>query len=317
VKLYSEALWLVSLAACTLLFAASTSAQDLAQIINKLRPPKPFSADASSGPKSQSAHQKAVTPDATVTCTYTFTSGSGATYMKYCVTVNGTLAGFESPSGVEMLDQSGAFEGYGICDATTGTAYWDYNHDDSGNWNAPVKATSNATEVKIERSTVDSAWLLTQTITKVSGSSPAANIVMALKNTSGEAKVAVLVRFAGFAPDKAASSGDYGENYDGSDDSVWGYIPNFAGYSTSSAPYGLMLQTVGAPTPASTFALGYGYGYNNELGPDPCNATGVTTEGNPITPGTVIGGAGAGAYLYVLALNKNQTSTATLRYFRF
>ena len=316
-KLYSKGLWLVSLAACTLPFAASTPAQDLAQIINKLRPPKPASADASSAKKSQSAHQKAVTPDATEACTYTFTSGSGATYMNYCVTVNGTLAGFESPSGVEMLDQDGSYEGYGICDETTGSAYWDYNYNDSGNWDTPVKVTSNTTEVKIERSTSDGAWLLTQTISKVSGASPAAKIVMALKNTSGGSKVVVLVRFAGFLPDEAASSDNYSENYDGSEDSAWGYIPNFASYSTSSTPYGLMLQNVGAPAPASTLAISYGYGYNSELGPNPCNPRDVDTGGNAITLGTVINGGGAGAYLYLLALNKNQTSTATVRYFSF
>ncbi len=309
-------IWALACVVAFTLFAASTPAQDAAQIINKLRPPKPASADTSSADKSQSAHQKAATP-ATTGCTYSFTSGSGATYMKYCVTANGTLAGFQSPSGVEMLDQGGSYEGYGICDTSTDIAYWDYNYADSGNWNAPVKVTLNATEVKIERSTSDGAWLLTQTISKVSGASPAARIVMALKNTSGSSKAAILVRFAGFLPDDAVGSDNFKENYDGSDDSAWGYIPNFASYSTSSGPYGLMLQNVGAPAPASTLILDYGYGYNSELGPNPCDPISENTAGDAITPGTVINGDGAGAYLYVLELNKNQISTATVRYFSF
>jgi hypothetical protein len=317
VKLYSKSMSLVSLAAFTLLFAASTPGQNTAQI-NQLRPPKPASTDASSADKSQSAHQKAATPDYTVTCTYPFTSGSGATYMKYCVTVNGTLAGFESPAGVEMLDQGGSFEGYGICDtsALVEVAYWDYSYGDSGNWNAPVEVTSNATEVKIERSTSDGDWLLTQTISKISGATPAARIVMALKNTSGETKQAYLVRFAGFLPTNAASSGNYSENYDSSRDSAWGYIPFSASYFTPSQAYGLTLQNVGEPAPVSTLAFGYGYAYNSEFGPNPCNRN-VDTQGTATTSGLVVNGEGAGAYIYYLVLNKNQTSTATLRYFSF
>jgi len=309
--------WALACVVAFTLFAASTPAQDAAQIINKLRPPKPASADVSSANESQSLHRKAAISDATDTCTYTFTSGSGATYMKYCVTVNGTLAGFESPAGVEMLEQDGAFEGYGICDATTGSSYWDYNYTDSGNWNAPVKVTSTATEVKITRTTSDGAWLLTQTISKVSGASPAARIVMALKNTSGETKIAILVRYASFVPDDGAGSDDFNENYDGSTDSAWGYIPTFVSYSTSSGAYGLMLQNVGEPAPASTVIVNYGYAYNSENGPAPCDPISNDTAGNPFTPGTVINGGGAGAYLYGFELNKNQTSTATVRYFSF
>ncbi|HXN18755.1 MAG TPA: hypothetical protein VN875_10520 [Candidatus Binatus sp.] len=75
--------------------------------------------------------------------------------MNYCITVNGNFANFESPAGVEMLNQDGAYEGYGICDITTNTAYYDYGYTDSSNWGPSVLVTSNATEVKFERTSTD------------------------------------------------------------------------------------------------------------------------------------------------------------------
>jgi len=121
------------------------------------------------------AKSDAASPDATDVCTYTFTTGAGLTYLKYCVTVNGNIAEFESPISAEQLDPQGigAFEGYGICDSTTLTRYYDYaNNGDSGNWGSPTTITSNATEVKIERTTGDGAWTLTQTILRLRGRAP-------------------------------------------------------------------------------------------------------------------------------------------------
>lgn len=62
------------------------------------------------GPAAQEAaleakHQYvgALSPDATTTCTYTFTSGTGNAYMKYCVTKNGNIVQFQSPMGQEFI----------------------------------------------------------------------------------------------------------------------------------------------------------------------------------------------------------------------
>ena len=49
--------------------------------------------------------------------------------------------------------------------------------------------------------------------------------MMTIKNNSSETKQAVLLRFAAFVPDHALSSGNFNENYDGTSNSVWGYIP--------------------------------------------------------------------------------------------
>jgi hypothetical protein len=315
---------LLSLAALGLLLAVPTQAQNDAtqkmdQYLNRLRPQKPTS-DAPPSVnqlQSASARQSRITADTAAGCSYSFTSGSGATYMDYCVTVNGTLANFESPAGIEMLYQNGAGEGYGVCEVQTGGSYWDYNYGNSGNWNAPVTVTESATEVKIERSPADGSFLLTQTISKVSGTSPAARIVMSLKNTSGGVKTFYLMRYANFVPDQAASTGNYYESYDGSTDSAWGYIPNFPTYSSTSGEYGLMLNNIAEPAPPSTVIVYYGYDYSSFFGPDPCQPLEYDTEGNKPTVGTVVNGLGSGTVLYELELNNNQAATVNLRYFGF
>lgn len=318
---------LLSLAALALVLAVparaqndaghNDAAQKMDQYLNRLRSQKPASDPSSNADQSQSGRPKGAKSDATTACSYPFTSGSGATYMNYCVTANGTLADFESPAGVEMLDQMGAIEGYGVCVLQTGGMYYDDNFADSGNWLAPVTLTQNDTEVKIERTPIDGSFVLTQTITKVSGGTPAAKIQMTLKNTSGVARGYYLIRSAEFVPDQASTTGIYKETFDASNDSAWGYIPYFATYSTTSAPYGLMLNDVGEPTPASTSVVYYGYDYSSPLGPNPCQPLAFDILGDKLTVGTLVNGVGSGAVLYALILNNEQAATVTLRYFGF
>jgi hypothetical protein len=156
------------------LFAASTPAQDqtaapLPRLPMHLHTANDAANDTTSVGEGPLQVKRSAVPLATEACKYTFTTGSGTTFMKYCITVNGNFGGFESPVGVEMLHQGGAFEGYGVCDQSSGTEYYDYAYTDSGNWSAPILVANNSTEVKIERTTSDGLWTLTQTITKVTG----------------------------------------------------------------------------------------------------------------------------------------------------
>jgi hypothetical protein len=309
VKLNTRTLSLAGLAVFAL-FAVSTSAQNQGmQLPTKAHPPK--AVDAAADKTQERLKHDAASPNATETCSYTFTTGSGTTYMKYCITVNGNFGGFQSPAGVEMLDQNGAFEGYGICDVTNGnTEYYDYGYADSGNWGGPVLLVNNATEVKIERTTSDGLWTLTQTVTKVAGTPPYAKVVMTLKNNSAERKDAVLLRYANADPDDAASSGNFNETYDGTYNSAWGYIPEPANYATPSGPYGLILQNVGNPTPVSALLSREGFAITGESGPNPCNA-------GANFAGTLVDVEGSIVYWYFLALNKEQTVTVTDRYMSF
>jgi hypothetical protein len=47
--------------------------------------------------------------------------------MEFCVSVNGNVISFQSPAGIEYLDLGTLAEGYGICDFTSGTSYYDYS----------------------------------------------------------------------------------------------------------------------------------------------------------------------------------------------
>ena len=321
----SRVLFLLCLAVCAFPSAMPTSAQNNASQIAEGRNPFPLpklagtDASAAAGAP-RSPRPEGVRAASDPSCIYPFTSGSptSADYMNYCVTVNGTFANFQSPANIEMLNQGSANEGFGVCDGNTNTAYWNYNYDFTVNWNPPVTVTSNATEVKIEQSTVDGNFLLTQTITELPGPVPSVKIMMTLKNTSRVYRQAILLRYAEFVPSAASTSDNFQENHDSTRDAAWGYIPYYPTYSTQSAPYGLMMQNFGDPTPASTFLQRAGYDYNGNAGPEPCNPLAYDIDGNLLgQPGIIINGVGSEEYVYFLQLDKGQTSTVTLRYIPF
>jgi hypothetical protein len=304
--------WNISLAclAAFALFAVSTPAQNQAlQLPSQAHAAKAASGDESPAAKPQGLPKNdGASPDATNTCTSTFTSGSGTTYLKFCVTVNGNITQFESPAGIEQISQGGSFEGYGICDAVTNFGYYDYAYEDSGNWAAPTTVSHTATEVKIERTTSDGAWTLTQTITSVAGTNPYAKVAMALKNNSDATKPVALLRYAAPFPDNANSTGTYAEYYDGTQDSAWGYTP--IGSTSGAGHYGLMIQNVGNPAPASALFGREGFAQATLAGPSPCNPSAYMAS-------PVLNDLGSVVYYYILTLNKNQTVTVTDRYLSF
>lgn len=303
-KLRAIASLLIVMAA--LLAAATTQAQNQAAPVALPHRAAANSASTSNGkPIPQTSVNSS--PLATGVCSYPFTIGSGSSYMNYCITVNGNFANFQSPAGVEMLDQFAAYEGYGICDNSSSTQYYDYEYGDSGNWNAPKTVTNTATEVKIERVTSDGFWTLTQTITKEAGPPPYAKIAMELKNNSAVTKYGLFLRYANFNPDQAANTGDFAENYDGDFNSTWGYNSWADQTLNGSDPYGLMLQNLG--TPSSAIDGHAGVAIADDLGPAPC------TAGN--NAGTITYGIGSGVLLYYFDLGPRQTATVTARYVPF
>ena len=270
----------------------------------------PLKAD-SGGQLHPKATANTVSPDATESCTYQFTSGSGNTYLQFCVTVNGNIVEFQSPSGVEQLTPQGAapFEGYGICDDNTSVGYYDYAYSDSGNWGSPTTVSHNGTSVKIERTTSDGLWTLTQTINMVAGSNPYAKVVMALKNNSGLTKSAQLIRYANVIPDNSGSTADYVENYDGTLDSAWGYLGENG--TANGGPYGLIIQEFGNPTPTSLSYGREGFAINTTLGPSPCDPAADWI-------GTITNSVGSTIYWYSFVdLGKEKTATVTERYMSF
>jgi len=254
------------------------------------------------------AKQKAnvVNPLSTETCSYQFTSGSGKTYLQFCVTVNGNIVEFQSPAGVEQLSPqaSNAYEGYGFCSA--GTGYFDYANADSGNWDAPVLISHTTTAVTIARTTSDGLWTLTQTITSIPGTSPYAKVNMALKNNSGIAQGVVLVRFANAVPDNSGNTHNYVENYDGTNNSAFGWLGQNG--TADGGPYGLMLQALGNPSTASFSREGFAI--DTLSGPDPCNAAANWK-------GLITSGMGSLVYWYDFSVKPLQTVTVNERYMSY
>jgi hypothetical protein len=241
----------------------------------------------------QAAAAATPSPTASTTCAYTFTSGAGATYTQYCVTVNGNIASFQNPSGVEDINVGQIGEGYGICDFTTNTGYFDYAYTDSGNWLSPVLLSSTTAQVKIGRTTSDGIWQLTQTITKVAATTKtpgSATVTMALKNLTGISRTVYFLRFADVDANSSVSPNDFDYTFN----VATGLQPGFS--------YGLMLSN-------NTFTFGHeAFIQSTFNGPDPCNFS-----ANLVNPGPFVGD-GSFAQIYAIAVPKLATKTVTMTY---
>lgn len=310
-KVTTSVLGLACLAAVTLC-AVSSHAQDArSQLPTRNRVPAASSTDMSAANAlAKQLRQKGATPLPTETCSYQFTTGSGNTYLQFCVTVNGNIIEFNSPQGVEQLSPQGmpAFEGYSICDATAGVAYYDYAYGDSGNWGAPVLNSHTATSVKITRTTSDGLWTLIQTITMVPGPPANAKMTMAVKNNSAITRGVELVRYANALPDNSGNTGDPVENYDGTLNGAFGWLGENG--TANGGPYGLLLQEEGVPSPTTVFYNREGFAINTSAGPDPCNSA-----ANWIGP--ITNNEGSLVYWYDFTLKKAQTVTVNEEYLSY
>jgi hypothetical protein len=194
----------------------------------------PFEAVAQGQPLQQDG------PTSTSVCSFTFSAGSGNTFLKFCVTINGNVTQLETPAGQEFISKGGFSEGYAICDQTSGGKYYDYaDFGDSGNWRAAKTVSQSATSVKISRTTSDGLWTLVQTFS-LDATTAAAKIVMALKNNATGARLASLIRYA----DIDVGDGPLPlDNFASSYNSAWGF--SFTLRSNGDSGNGLMLKTIG------------------------------------------------------------------------
>jgi hypothetical protein len=203
-------------------------------------------------PTSQQEFAGVPSPTATTACSFTFSSGAGLNFVKFCVTANGNITSFQSPAGVEDINVGTVGEGYGICDITPGTAYYDYAYTDSGNWNSPV-TTSTATSVKVVRTTSDGIWTLTQVISLVPAS---ARVTMTLKNNTAVARSVWLMRYADVDADGLTNP----NTFDNTLNTAFGLKESYdyglqSINATTSFPYDAIIQnTFAGPAPCSPFA---------------------------------------------------------------
>jgi len=256
--------------------------------------------NVNSQPEAKAASaQPGATPDdlsATQACSYSFASGSGNSYMGFCVSANGNIVSIQTPQGHEHIAVPGAniAEGYGICDTRPeGIAYNDWAWFATSNWGIPTLMSKTATSVEIGRITGDGLFILKQTISRVPGTS-SIKIVMTLTNNSGSAAPVYLVRFADVSAD-----GRFLNNLDSTKNSVAAW--NTTG---SANPYGLVLQNVGTPNVLTW----NGFAQNTSLPPNSCvpwaNYTGAPLVG---VNGSVVMG-------YAISIPANGSRTVTMTY---
>jgi hypothetical protein len=231
--------------------------------------------------------------------------------MQFCVTANGNIVSFISPAGIDYINQGSTVgEGYGICDTSTGRSYYDYAYTDSGNWGAPVLLALTTGSVKISRSTSDGLFTLVQTITRMSGAAPGAEVTMALKGNGipkNGSKGVHLVRYAKVNPGNCPQCDtDFYESFDSTVNAAWGYTAyNYTG--PEPAGYGLMLEQIGQP-----HAPLYDYraiDQNTAAGPDPCNAAANYAGYQASVDGSVV-------FLWELALSQG-IDTVSAKYQQF
>jgi len=238
----------------------------------------------------------------TIECSYTFTSGTGNTYLNFCVTANGNITYLETPQGHAHIGGNGELssfgEGYGICNVNPSVVeYHDYaGFGDSGNWQAPILVSKTATSVEIGRTTSDGAWTLTQTIT-LNAATPSIKITLALKNNTRLPRTVYLLRYADVDADASFTN-----NFDATRNSAAGWNSQGPGNAPS---YGLQLQNVG------TAGFGYTSGFAQTIpqGPNACAFAFNAPGGAPL-----IGIDGSVEMVYADTIAGKITKTANVTY---
>ena len=233
---------------------------------------------------------------ATSTCSFTFSSGSKNTFLKYCVTANGNIAQLETPAGAENIAVGAVGEGYGICDLqnpASPTAYNDFaDFGDSGNWGVTAVLNQDARSVKLARTTRDGIWTLTQTFTQLPGTSPSARIVMALRNNTAVTRQVLLLRYV-----DVDAAGLTINNLDATLNSAFGWNS----ISSNTVPSGLILQDLG-----TTSFLHLGLVQSTFSPPDTCNVR--------VNEAPVLSTDGSLVMAYLNNVAKSQTMVVTLAY---
>jgi len=203
----------------------------------------------------------------TAACSFTFTSGANDTFVKYCVTANGNITQLEMPQFHEHLAAGVFGEGYGICDLTNGTEYFDYAaFGDSANWGPAALVTQSATLAKIVRTTSDGAWTLTQNITMVPGTSPTVKVAMALRNNTTDDRTAFLMRYADIDANTI-----FINSLGATSNGAFGWDPTaFPGVGTRGH-FGVTLQADALPQQHAPDLGPQGFTQSGPGGPSPCN----------------------------------------------
>jgi hypothetical protein len=243
--------------------------------------------------KKGAANVVPLSPLATDTCSFNFTSGANNTFLQYCVTTNGNIMQLQTPLGQTQIALNTNGEGYGVCDLSSATNYSDYGLvGTTANWNPATVVSQSATSVKIVRTTSDGIWTLTQTIAQVA-STASIKVTMTLKNNTAVDRDVQLLRYA-----DVDAAGVVGNTLDATINSAFAF--NSIGRGNS---FGLALQNVG--TSPFTYV---GFIQSNSFGPVPC--TPFAHQGL----GPLIGTDGSVVMTYVITVPKGASKSVTVMY---
>jgi hypothetical protein len=228
----------------------------------------------------------------TTTCSFSYSSGPLNTFTRYCLSANGNIVQFDSPSGFEFINNGNLMEGYGICDINDNVGYYDYASADTGNWGTTTVTIKNDTTRVFVRSTADSFWQLTQTIAQIKASASTVGgvkITMALKNLTNISRNVTLLRIANVNAGPVATNDEFVSSFN----SAFGEEPG--------ASWGLGLTT-------NTFSFAHnGLVETVPTGPDPCHY--VTHISN-----AAFVGDGSLGHVYAITVPKGATKTVVMTY---
>lgn len=182
-------------------------------------------------------------PDATITCSSTYTSGFEDSFFQWCLTGNGNIAQWKAP--VEHIRVGSVLEGYQVCDVTPNVAYFDYAQFESGNWKTAILMQPNGPNtfpVTVKRTTADGNFTLTQKFAQ-DIAKRIVTITMIIKNNTTVHHEVNVYRFADLDIGGALTN-----TFDNGVDSAWGYDPGTFGVS-------LLLQSNEFSNAAGTYKL--------------------------------------------------------------
>jgi hypothetical protein len=203
-------------------------------------------------------------------CQSIFSAGSGTFAMQFCVTENGNITQYATPTSSEHF--SSQSEGYGVCDNTgdihgNPVNYYDYAAGGALHWDTATvdqPGGANTFPLTITRNSSDGLWKLVQTFSQ-SAKDRAVKIRMDLTNNSTIDRQVSILRFADIDAN-GLTSNDFEaslfSSFAGNQDQVGIQLRDWA--NVANVPF--VLSVPDAPKPCNFAASTVQFSGNGSLG---------------------------------------------------